>query len=232
MVAELGSPHDGERAVGGKVRVAVVNDYDLVVVGVAKMLDPYRDRVIIAELDAERSLKDQVDIALYDTFAQAESDQAEIEVLLRNPRARRIAVFTWNFHPHLVSRALDQGASGYLSKCLGAAELVTALEAINAGEVVVAPPLAETSSGSGLDWPGRTEGLTEREAEILALITQGKSNAEVAATLFLSENTIKSYIRRLYRKIGVDKRSRAVLWGARHGFMPDHDRIESWRGGP
>ena len=88
------------------------------------------------------------------------------------------------------------------------------------------------ASAVGLDWPGRAEGLSDRESEILALITQGESNAEVAALTYLSPNSVKSYIRSIYRKIGAGSRTQAVLWGVNHGFMPDHNRIEHWRGGP
>ena len=62
-------------------------------------------------------------------------------------------------------------------------------------------------SAVGLDWPSRGEGLSDRESEILALITQGRSNAEVAALTYLSPNTVKSYIRTIYRKIGVSSRT-------------------------
>ena len=93
------------------------------------------------------------------------------------------------------------------------------------------PPPRARSIGE-LNWPGRSEGLTDRESEILALITQGKSNAEVAKLTYLSPNTVKSYIRTIYRKINVTSRTQAVLWGVRHGFTPDHDRVEHWRGGP
>ena len=98
-----------------------------------------------------------------------------------HPRARRVVVYTWNFHPDLIHSALQQGAHGYLSKTLPARELVSALEAVHAGETIISegPPLAR--SAVGLDWPGRGEGLSDRESEILALVTQGKSNAEVAA---------------------------------------------------
>ena len=71
--------------------------------------------------------------------------------------------------------------------------------------------------------------MTDREGEILALVTQGKSNAEVAELTYLSPNTVKSYIRTTYRKIGVASRTQAVLWGVRHGFTPDHDRLNPWR---
>jgi DNA-binding NarL/FixJ family response regulator len=214
------------------ITVALVDDYDVVVKGVANMLDPYRDRVVIAELDSTMAVNDAVDIVLYDSFAQPESDHEEIGVLVANPRASRVVVYTWNFHPDLVESARRHGAHGYLSKTLPARDLVTALEAVHAGDVVVSDAGGRARGAPGQDWPGRGEGLSEREAEILALITQGKSNADVARLTYLSPNTVKSYIRTIYRKVGVDSRTRAVLWGVDHGFTPDHHRIEHWRGGP
>ncbi len=216
---------------GGPIQIALVDDYDVVVIGVANMLEPYRDRVVVAELDTNEPVEDNVDIALYDSFAQPESDHAEIKTLIDNPRARRVVIYTWNFHPELLATARDLGVHGYLSKALTARELVAALESVHAGEVVVSPSAAKARGQSG-DWPGRGEGLTDREAEILALITQGKNNAEVAALTYLSPNTVKSYIRGLYRKIDVDSRTQAVLWGVHHGFLPDKRRIDHWRGGP
>jgi DNA-binding NarL/FixJ family response regulator len=115
---------------------------------------------------------------------------------------------------------------------LPARELVAALEAVHAGTPVVSDVPPRARAAVGLDWPGRGEGLSDREAEILALITQGKSNAEVAKLTYLSPNTVKSYIRTIYRKIDVASRTQAVLWGVDHGFMPDHRRIEHWKGGP
>ena len=64
-----------------------------------------------------------------------------------------------------------------------------------------------------------------REAEILALITQGLSNAEVADRTHLSINSVKTYIRSAYRRIGVRSRTEAVLWGVEHGFRPDRLRV-------
>lgn len=217
---------------GRPITVALVDDYDVVVMGVAKMFDRYRDRVLVAELDANASLEDTVDVVLYDSFAQPESDHDEIAVLVSNPRAHRVVVYTWNFHPDLIESARQKGAHGYLSKTLPARDLVSALEAVHAGETVISSAPARGRAAVGLDWPGRGEGLSDREAEILALITQGKSNADVARLTYLSPNTIKSYIRTIYRKIGVDSRTQAVLWGVEHGFLPDHHRIEHWRGGP
>jgi hypothetical protein len=86
-------------------------------------------RSVDSRIDANEPLKDAVDIALYDSFAQPESDHGEIELLVRNPRAHRVVVYTWNFHPSLIESARSKGAHGYLSKTLPARELVDALEA-------------------------------------------------------------------------------------------------------
>jgi DNA-binding NarL/FixJ family response regulator len=214
------------------ITVALVNDYDVVLMGIAKMFDRYRDRVVVAEIDATMPVADPVDIVLYDNFAQPESDHEELGELIASPRARRVVVYTWNFHRDLIASAKEHGAHGYLSKTLPARDLVAALEAVHAGEKVFNDIGPRVRSNVGLDWPGRGEGLSDRESEVLALITQGKSNADVARLTYLSPNTVKSYIRTIYRKIGVESRTQAVLWGVDHGFTPDHNRIDHWKGGP
>src|SRR3954469_22513809 len=125
---------------GKPITVALVDDYDVVLMGVANMFDRYRDRVVVAELDATMAVDGPVDIVLYDSFAQPEADHREIGELVANPRARRVVVYTWNFHPDLIESAREQGAHGYLSKTLRAQELVSALEAVHAGEMVISDP--------------------------------------------------------------------------------------------
>ena len=214
------------------ITVALVDDYDVVLKGLAHMFDDYRDRIVIAEIDANAEMSDTVDIVLYDSFAQPESDHDEIAALVKNPRARRVVVYTWNFQPELVDEAKRLGVHGYLSKTLTAARLVEAIERIHAGEIVISDQPRRAPSAPGLDWPGRIEGITDRESEILALITQGMSNADVARLTYLSPNTVKSYIRSVYRKIGATSRTQAVVYGIGHGFAPDNHRIEHWLGGP
>lgn len=216
----------------GPIRVALVNDYDVVVLGLARILEQYADQLVIVELDTNRPVADRADIVLYDAFAQPESDRGEIGTLVANPRVGKVVVYTWNLHPDLVERARAQGATGYLSKALPGRELVAALEAVHAGETVISEQHRRTRAVTGTDWPGRPEGITDRESEVLALITQGMSNTDIADLTYLSPNTIKTYIRSAYRKIGVVSRTQAVLWGVEHGFQPDRRRIEHWRGGP
>ena len=115
------------------MRVALVDDYDVVVIGLAHLFDAYPDRIVVAELSTNRPVHDEVDVVLYDSFAQPEADHDDIAVLIANPRARHVAVYTWNFHPALVDSAMAKGASGYLSETLPAHDLVSAIEAIADG---------------------------------------------------------------------------------------------------
>ena len=68
------------------------------------------DRIVVAELAANQTVVDDVDIVLYDSFAQPEADHDDIEVLIRSPHARRVVVYTWNFHPQLIETRDGQGS--------------------------------------------------------------------------------------------------------------------------
>ena len=208
------------------VRVAIVNDYEIVIAGVAALLSRYQERVNIVELTAGQSVASDVDVVLYDTFGQTQGDGVDIADLVDGSDAK-VAIFTWNLQPDLVERALAHGASGYLSKALTAEEIVDRLEAIHRGEVVAEMrPMPGESPEVG-DWPGRRFGLTQRESEVLALITQGLTNQEIADRAYISINSVKTYVRTAYRKVGVSRRAQAVSWGMEHGFRPDRaTRVE------
>ena len=212
---------------GTPIRVAIVNDYEIVVAGVAAMLAPYADRVAVVELDSGLPVLSDVDVILYDTFAAIQGDGVDLEDLVRGSDAK-VVIFSWNVQAELVQRALARGAAGYLSKGLAAAEVVAGLEAVHRGELELpSGTLGEDPDGDPAEataWPGREHGLSAREAEVVALITQGLSNQEIAERTYLSINSVKTYIRTAYRKIGVSRRSQAVLWGMQHGFEPDRLR--------
>jgi two-component system, NarL family, response regulator LiaR len=207
------------------ITVALANDYEIVVLGLAHLLASYPERVHLAEMVAGVAVTSDVDLTLYDTFAQPQVDAEDIERVIAGDGAGRVVIFTWNLQPELVEIALRKGASGYLSKSLKGEQLIDALERIHAGEIVVSHPgdAAETATEewSGGLWPGQTEGLTVRESEVVAHITLGLSNKEIASRAYLSINSVKSYIRSAYRKMGVTTRSQAVLWAVHHGFLPD-----------
>jgi NarL family two-component system response regulator LiaR len=212
------------RLVSTPLRLAIVNDYEVVVRGLGDMLAPFSDEIVIVELDSTVQVTQPVDIALYDTFAQTQGDGPDVVDLLANPLVAKVVVYSWNIENRLIEGTLARGASAYLSKTLSAAELVDALRRVHAGEQIISPDPGDAPLVGG-DWPGREQGLTAREAEVVALITQGFSNAEIADRASLSINSVKTYIRSSYRKMGVSSRTNAVLWGLEHGFTPDRVRI-------
>lgn len=200
------------------LRLAIVDDYAVVVAGVASFLAS--ERIDVVETGATTSVVNDVDIVLYDTFGQVQGVGIDLQDFVRDSGAK-VVVYSWNLAPKMIQEALAGGASGYLSKVLPGPELVAALEKIMAGEVVVFTGENETSERGAGDWPGRAAGLSPREAEVLALITQGLSNQDIAGRVFISVNTVKTFIRSAYRKIGVTNRTQAVLWGVENGFKPD-----------
>jgi len=206
------------------VRIAVINDYELVVAGIAAVLEPYADRVRVVELDSRMPVVSDVDVVLYDTFGQVQGDALDVDDLVRDGSAR-VVVFSWNLDADLVDRALARGASGYLSKSLSGQEIATAVERIAAGEVVVPDVGTRADDGEQFGrWPGDRAGLSARESEMVALIVQGLANKEIATRTYLSINSVKTYIRTAYRKIGVTTRAQAVVWGMANGFEPDRSR--------
>ena len=204
------------------LRIAIVDDYAVVVAGVASFFA--RERIEVVETGTSLPVISDVDIVLYDTFGQVQGEDLNLEDFVRDSGAK-VVVYSWNLHPDLIDQAILGGASGYLSKVLTGPVIVDALERIMAGETVILAGNDESSIGGAGDWPGRSVGLSPREAEVLALIARGLSNQEIADRAFVTLNSVKSYIRSAYRKIGVERRTQAVLWAVDNGFVQGQERL-------
>ena len=214
------------------LQITIMNDYELVVAGVIEMLKPYADRVGVVEVDAHERPALPVDIVLFDTFGSTSSLTAVVKHIERHCLADRVVLYTWEPTPQAVSAARSAGINALISKALPASELVEALEQIHqaSGFVVRSDPAGQVDElGSQPnrchDWPGSTAQLSMREAEMVALICQGKSNSDIAQQTSLSPNSVKAYIRSAYRKMGVTTRAQAVAWGISHGFLPQPCRL-------
>ena len=202
------------------IRLAIVDDFAVVVAGVASLLAD--ERIDVVETAAGLPVITDVDVVLYDTFGQVHGEGIDLVDFVRESGAK-VVIYSWNLRPELIERAIAEGASGYLSKVLTGPAIVAALDRIMSGEIVI---LAgdETSVGGAGDWPGRSVGLSPREAEVVALIALGLSNQEIAERAYVTINSVKSYIRSAYRKIGVQRRTQAVVWALANGFQLDTER--------
>lgn len=209
--------HNG-RADDTRIHIALANDYELVVAGLAAMLEPYRDRVSVDEVlvrgrpvQASNSARiHPIDVVLLDTYGRHELG-LDLVATFAPPIARHVVIYTWEGREPMVERAFAAGVSGWLSKSIGAAELVSALERVARGERVVSGVTMRASRSSGW-WPGKASSLTERESEVLALLANGLRNAEIAQAMYLSPETVKFHLRHLYRKLGVSSRGEAIAF--------------------
>jgi DNA-binding NarL/FixJ family response regulator len=196
-----------QRSDTSPVRVVLVNDYELVVAGIRSMLEPYADRVCVVDTVVGSAELDQsADIALYDTFGRPDLGLDRIRALIAQPGAGHVVIYTSSLPPDTTYRLLDMGVAGCLSKSLTAVDLVRALERIQDGEVVV----AMRNSGGSSDFPRADQGLSYRESEVLALLSQGLRNRAIATALYVGEETIKTHLKSVYRKLGVSNRGEAI----------------------
>ena len=202
------------------VRVAIVNDYELVVVGVAALLAPFRDRIKSSSSTAGCRCCSDVDVVLYDTFGQVQGNAVDLEALVDGGGQGGDLQLE---PPARAGGGLARGRCGGLPVQGDGRRGARAPRSSDPRRQTVVPPQRRRDGQpeARSDWPGQEHGLTAREAEIVALITQGLSNQEIADRSYLSINSVKTYIRTAYRKMGVDRRSQAVLWGIKHGFEPD-----------
>jgi DNA-binding NarL/FixJ family response regulator len=201
------------------VRVTLARECDLVTLGFAALLAPYANRVQVLPSPGGVPARD-VDLTLHDTLAGVRD--LPLAAVQSVEHDGRLVAWTWNARPELVELALGHGVSGVLSKALPATRLVVALESIPHGRPVVDLGSDQPPTGSG----SSSEALTPREAQVIAMITQGLDNQSIADAASISINSLKSYIRSAYRKMGVTSRSQAVLWGVRHGYLGSVRRQE------
>jgi DNA-binding NarL/FixJ family response regulator len=226
-------PHpDGARAIpAGAVRVLLVADTEIIVRGLFGVLDRSRDRVELlgpvswADDIGEAAIALRADVVLVDTDRKGGADMGSLARLLAETEDLRVVAFTHSNDERRMFEALRAGSAGYLLKSLGAVELVHHLERARDGQVVIDPTLASRlalAMGRSRDlggWPGARMGLSQRESDVLALLVDGLANREIAERLFVGQETVKTHLHSLYRKLDVRDRAGAVGLALRDGIF-------------
>lgn len=198
-------------------RVAVVSPLAVVATGLEALLEQHPDEVRVVPLSTAAD-DDDPDVIVYDAIGLHDGDGADLDFLVHETTAA-VLVVSQDLRPDLASRALAKGADGFFSLGVDDAELLAAVLGATTGDEHPMEGDADVEHRLGHD-----VGLTPREIDVLTQITQGLSNQEIAQRSYLSINSVKTYIRSAYRRIGVSSRAQAVVWCLQHGFAADEER--------
>jgi len=230
--ARADESHAGQRHGPGRpLRLVIIDDHQMVLDGLTAMLRPYREQVEIAgessdAREAAQLVADQKpDAVLLDVRLRGTSGlDLCTEILTRVPDCKVVFLTVYDDEQYLY-QALRVGAAGFLLKRIRGGELVDHLCRICEGEILIDPALAGRVAlsaarlHSGEFWPGAHLGLTQRESEVLSLLVAGLSNRAIAAKLVVSEETVKTHSRGIYRKLKVSDRAGAVAAALREGVF-------------
>jgi DNA-binding NarL/FixJ family response regulator len=209
-------------------RVLLVDDQALVRTGFRMILEREPDLLVVGEaadgLEAlELAEREQPDVVLMDVrMPRLDGIEATRRLLRRHPELKVVVLTTYDLDEYLVE-ALRAGASGFLLKDVQAEQLPGAVRAVLAGDVLVSGGptrrLVEALVPQRSQPSPRMAALTSREREVLRLVADGRSNAEIAEALFLGETTVKTHVSRLLAKIGVRDRVGLVIAAYEEGVV-------------
>ena len=214
------------------IRIILVDDQELVRTGFRMVLDAQPDMTVVAEaadglaaIEAARAHPS--DVMVMDARMPRLDGVAATRRLRQAGDLPRVLMLTTFDLDEYAFAALKAGASGFLLKDVPPDELLFAIRAVHSGDAVVAPsttrrlinqfaPLLPTAIAAP---PAELACLTEREAEVLAHVAQGLSNAEIAGRLFVSEATVKTHVGRILAKLGLRDRVQAVVFAYENGLV-------------
>lgn len=216
---------------GLPLRIVLVDDHEMVRTGLKAMLSRFAGQVRVVGEAADAPTARRVvaglnpDVVLADVRLGGQSGLDLCRDLVRDFPERRVVLLTVYDDEQYLFQAMQAGAAGYLLKQIDGPELVEQLQRVHAGAVVVDAGLAARAGASadrlqaGEFWPGARLGLTQRESEVLSLMVAGSSNRAIAANLIVGEETVKSHVRGIYRKLAVTDRAAAVAKALREGLF-------------
>jgi DNA-binding NarL/FixJ family response regulator len=213
------SPTNAARGRERPITVALVNDYEIILRGLNAILAPFSDRIAVVEHEIGDTPEHAADVALFDTFASRRDALDRARDMIEQGRVDHVVLYTFDASEEFLDIARKIGVSGVVLKSASGEELASAIEGVVAGEQI------------GLDHPVRAtrsvsfDGLSAREEEVLALLALGKTNAQIAEQLFLSVDTVKTYVRRVFAKLGVHNRTQAAMHAAERSLAPRHNNV-------
>lgn len=200
------------------IRIVIVDDHVALRVGLKAMLSSRSHMLVVAEASNSNEAivvceEQRPNVMLMDLRIPGGGVEATSEIRKRWPDTHVLIVTTYDGDED-IHRAIQAGASGYLLKGLTSAELIAAIEAVNRGEKVMPPDVAKRFRQRII-----RKDLSARELEVLRLIVAGRSNKEIARDLVIGEESVKTYLKAVFQKLGVADRTQAAIEAIRNGIV-------------
>ena len=208
------------------IKVMLVDDHEMVRLGVSSYLSIQDDIEVVAEAENgrigyEKALMYKPDVILMDlVMDEMDGIEATKQILKEWPEAKIIIVTSF-IDDEKVYPAIEAGAAGYLLKTSSASEIAEAIRSTYRGERVLEPEVTGMMMErlTKKKEPVLHEELTKRESEILLLISEGKSNQEIADDLFITLKTVKTHVSNILSKLEVEDRTQAAIYAFKHGIV-------------
>ena len=215
----------------GHVKVMIVDDHELVRTGLRAILEPEEDLSVVAEAGSADEALDKTarflpNVVVMDVRMEGTSGIEACRAIKTAHPDVNVLMLTSFSEEEAVLSAIMAGASGYLLKNLGRADLLRAIRAVAGGQNLLDPSV----TGRVMERLARlaarednqlVEGLSQREREVLVLVARGLTNREIAGELVISENTARNHVSRILEKLRLSRRSEAATFAAQHGLLGD-----------
>lgn len=214
-----------------KIRLILVDDHHLVREGLRKILELEKEFEIIDEAgDGQGAInvarRHKPDVVLMDINMPGTNGIEATRVIKREMPQVGVIALTIHEEEEYVLELVRAGVSGYVLKDIAPAKLVETIKTVSLGHSIIDPSITNKLFGEISRLGNRTrrikedwETLTEREMDVLNLISRGQSNKEIARSLTISEKTVKNHITNIFRKLQVDDRTQAVLFAIKHRLV-------------
>jgi DNA-binding NarL/FixJ family response regulator len=214
----------------GAIRVLIADDQALFRDGIGMLIESQRDLTVVASVGTGREAVTQTealgpDVVVMDIRMPDIDGLTATELILASPSdpVPRVLVVTTFRQDQAVARAIQSGASGFVTKDASPEFILSAIRTVADGNAVVAPAatfdLLRQFSGASKPAPAVIDALTPREKEVFLLIAKGLSNAEIAETSFVEESTVKTHVANILAKLGLRSRVQVVVFAWEYGLV-------------
>ncbi len=211
-----------------KQRILLVDDHEVVRLGLKALLDRHPNFEVVGEAGSAREAIDKVaelqpGVVVMDIRLPGTSGIEACEEIVQRFPETRVLMLTSYAEDEMLFSAIRAGASGYILKQIGGEELVRALEAVGRGEALLDPAVTqrvfqEVRKAVKEEEASAFAHLSQQEKHVLLLVSEGKTNREIAKALFLGEGTVRNYVSSILSKLGVNNRAEAAAYAVEHNL--------------